>query len=206
MDTLQIIGYAASVIIAASMTLNSIVKFRWVNLAGAAVFTAYGILIKAYPVAFLNGFIVLTDLFYLFRIYNKKELFTTLEVRGSNKYLHEFLKFYDKDIQNFFPGFTFKADLNTVSFFILRNMNVAGIFLAHKIDSKTLKVGLDFVVPQYRDYKNAKFVYKRIRNRFIDDGIEQIMVFPQSVSHIKYLKKIGFESLEDGNYLKILKP
>ncbi len=206
MDTLQIIGYAASVIIAASMTLNSIVKFRWVNLAGAAVFTAYGILIKAYPVAFLNGFIVLTDLFYLFRIYNKKELFTTLEVRGSNKYLLSFLKFYDKDIQKFFPGFDYKADLNTVSFFILRNMNVAGIFLAHKIDSKTLKVGLDFVVPQYRDYKNAKFVYKRIRNRFINDGIEQIMVFPQSANHIKYLKKIGFENLEDGNYLKILKP
>ncbi len=204
MDTLQIIGYTASVIIAASMTLNSIVKFRWINLIGAFIFTTYGILIEAFPVAFLNGFIVLTDIFYLVRIYTKKELFTTLEVRGSNKYLHEFLKFYDKDIQKFFPGFTFKADLNTVSFFILRNMNVAGIFLAHKIDNKTLKVGLDFVVPQYRDYKNAKFVYKRIRSRFIEDGIEQIIVFPQSANHIKYLKKIGFERQEDGNYVKVL--
>ncbi len=204
MDILQIIGYTASVIIAASMTLNSIVKFRWTNLIGAVTFTIYGILIHAYPVAFLNGFIVLTDIFYLIRIYTKKELFTTLEVRGSNKYLLEFLKFYDKDIQKFFPGFTYKADLNTVSFFILRNMNVAGIFLAHKIDKRTLKVGLDFVVPQYRDYKNAKFVYKRIRNRFVENGIERIIVFPQSANHIKYLRKIGFERQEDGNYLKVL--
>ena len=204
MDTLQIIGYAASVIIAVSMTLNSIVKFRWVNLVGAATFMTYGILINAFPVALLNGFIVLTDIFYLVRIYTKKELFTTLEVRGSNKYLLSFLKFYDKDIQQFFPGFKYKADLNTVSFFILRNMNVAGIFLAHKIDNKTLKVGLDFVVPQYRDYKNAKFVYRRLRHRFIDDGIERVIVFPQSANHIKYLKKIGFEKQEDGNYMKIL--
>ncbi len=204
MDILQIIGYTASIIIAASMTLNSIVKFRWVNLVGAAIFTTYGILIHAYPVAFLNGFIVLTDIFYLMRIYTKKELFTTLEVRGSNKYLMNFLKFYDKEIQKFFPGFTYKADLNTVSFFVLRNMNVAGIFLAHKIDKKTLKVGLDFVIPQYRDYKNAKFVYKRIRNRFIEDGIEQIIVFPQSFNHVKYLKKIGFQKQEDGNYIKVL--
>ncbi len=204
MDTLQIIGYTASVIIAVSMTLNSIVKFRWVNLVGAATFTAYGILIKAYPVAFLNGFIVLTDLFYLFRIYSKKELFTTLEVRGSNKYLLSFLEFYDKDIQKFFPGFKYKADLNTISFFVLRNMNVAGIFLAHKINGNTLKVGLDFVVPQYRDYKNAKFIYKRLRNRFKEEGIERVIVFPQSANHIKYLKKIGFEKQEDGTYLKIL--
>lgn len=206
MDYLQIIGYIASVIIAASMTLNSIVKFRWVNLIGAATFSTYGILINAIPVALLNGFIVLTDLFYLYRIYNKKELFTTLEVRGSNKYLLSFLQFYDKDIQKFFPGFKYKADLNTVSFFVLRNMNVAGIFLAHKIDKTTLKVGLDFVIPQYRDYKNAKFLYKRLKHRFIDDGTDKIVVFPQSANHIKYLKRIGFERKEDGNFVKNLNP
>jgi len=206
MDYLQIIGYIASVIIAASMTLNSIVKFRWVNFIGAAIFSTYGILINAFPVALLNGFIVLTDLFYLYRIYNKKELFTTLEVRGSNKYLLSFLEFYDKDIQKFFPGFTYKADLNTVSFFVLRNMNVAGIFLAYKIDKTTLKVGLDFVIPQYRDYKNANFLYKKLRNRFIDDGTDKIIVFPQSANHIKYLKRIGFERKEDGNYVKNLNP
>lgn len=206
MDYLQIIGYIASVIIAASMTLNSIVKFRWVNLIGAATFSTYGILINAIPVALLNGFIVLTDLFYLYRIYNKKELFTTLEVRGSNKYLLSFLQFYDKDIQKFFPGFKYKADLNTVSFFVLRNMNVAGIFLAHKTDKTTLKVGLDFVIPQYRDYKNAKFLYKRLKHRFIDDGTDKIVVFPQSANHIKYLKRIGFERKEDGNFVKNLNP
>ena len=61
---LQWIGYAASIIIALSMTMNSIVKFRWINLCGAFTFSTYGFLIGAYPVGILNGFIVLVDIIF----------------------------------------------------------------------------------------------------------------------------------------------
>ncbi len=202
MDFIQIIGYTASVIIAVSMTMSSIVKFRWINLAGAFSFLTYGILFNAIPIVILNVFIISVDIFYLIRIYNKKELFTTLEIRGSNKYLINFLKFYDKEIQKFFPGFKYKPELNTVSFFILRNMAVAGIFLAHKEGSSELRVGLDFVIPQYRDYKNAKFVYHRLNKKFTDDGIKNIAVLPQTYDHIKYLKKVGFVKNDEGLFIK----
>jgi len=204
MDYIQIIGYVASAIIAVSMTMNSIVKFRWINLAGASTFLTYGILFNAIPIVVLNTFIISVDVFYLIRIYNKKELFTTIEVRSVNKYLINFLEFHKKEIEKFFPGFIYKPELNTISFFVLRNMAVAGIFLAHKIDKKTIKVGLDFVVPQYRDYKNAKFVYHRLRQQFIDEGIERIVVMPQTYEHIKYLKKINFHKNEEGFFEKIL--
>lgn len=201
MDYIQIIGYFASVIIAISMTMSSIVKFRWINLAGAITFLIYGILFNSIPIVILNVFIISVDIFYLFRIYTKKELFTTLEIRSGNKYLLNFLKFHDKGIQVFFPGFKYKPELNTVSFFVLRNMAVAGIFLAHKTDSKTLSVGLDYVVPQYRDYKNAKFIYHRLKQNFINDGIEKIIVVPQTFDHIKYLKKIGFVKDNEGLFV-----
>ncbi len=204
MDYIQIIGYVASAIIAVSMTMSSIVKFRWINLAGASSFLLYGILFNAIPIVILNAFIISVDIFYLIRIYTKKELFTTIEVRSINKYLLEFLKFNKKEIEKFFPGFTYKPELNTISFFVLRNMAVAGIFLAHKIDKRTLSVGLDFVIPQYRDYKNAKFVYHRLKKQFIDDGIERIVVVPQTYNHIKYLKKIGFKKNGEGLYEKFL--
>ncbi len=202
MDTFELVGYFASVMIAVSMTLNSIVNFRWVNFIGAVSFAIYGVLIDALPVLLLNGFIALTDIYYLVKIYSKKELFTTMKVQGANEFLQSFLKFHDAEIQKFFPGFSFKSDLNTLSFFVLRNMNVAGIFLAYKVDSKTLKVALDYVIPQYRDYKNARFVYERLNVRFINEGIEKIIVYPQSYKHVKYLNKIGFEKQEDGNYFK----
>lgn len=202
MDYIQLIGYIASVIIAVSMSMSSIVKFRWINLAGAVTFFTYGLFINAVPIVLLNTFIISVDIYYLIRIYTKKELFTTLEIRGSNKYLINFLKFYDKEIQKFFPGFQYKPELNTVSFFILRNMAVAGIFLAHKEGSSELKVGLDFVIPQYRDYKNAKFVYHRLNKEFTDDGIKSIIVIPQTYDHIKYLKRVGFVKNEEGFFVK----
>ncbi|OFX85385.1 MAG: hypothetical protein A2W99_08050 [Bacteroidetes bacterium GWF2_33_16] len=199
---LQWIGYIASIIIALSMTMNSIVKFRWINLAGAITFSTYGFLIGAMPVGFLNGFIVCVDIYYLVIIYTKKEIFEILEVKPDNRYLLRFLKFHDKDIQKFFPGFEYKPEINTISFFIHRNMAVAGLFLAHKSEDGILKVGLDYVIPEYRDFKNAKFVYHRLSNRFIEAGFKQVITKGKSKHHIKYLKKLGFFEDKDGCFVK----
>jgi hypothetical protein len=204
-DFLTLFGYFASGIIALSMTMNSIVKFRWINLAGALSFSTYGYLIDAIPVMALNGFIASVDIFYLYRIYSKKELFSTLEVRGDNKYLLKFLDFHNKEIQKFFPGFSYNPEKNTVSFFVLRNMNVAGIFLAHREDGHTLKVGLDYVVPQYRDYKNGHFIYHRLRDRFLKDGFEKVVVRSNIRRHSKYLKKLGFSETGGDLFVKKLK-
>jgi len=204
MDIIQIIGYAASVIIAVSMTMSSIVKFRLINLAGAFTFFSYGLFIESYPIVLLNAFIISVDIYYLFRIYTKKELFSIIEVRGGNNYLINFLKFHDKEIQKFFPGFQYKPELNTVSFFILRNMAVAGVFFAHKEGNSSLKVGLDYVIPEYRDYKNAKFVYHRLKGKFIEMGIKRIIVLPQTFDHVKYLRKVGFVKDEQGMFVKLI--
>ena len=121
---LQWIGYFASATIAISMMMSSILKFRWINLAGALTFSTYGFLIGALPVGFLNAFIALVDIYYLYTIYSKKEVFEILEVRADNRYLLRFLQFHEKDIQHFFPGFAYQSELNTVSFFVQRNMAI----------------------------------------------------------------------------------
>ena len=205
MDILQITGYVASVIIAFSMTLNSIVKFRWVNLSGALTFSVYGFLIGAIPVGILNGFIVSVDIYYLWRIYTKKELFDTLEVREDNRYLLKFLDFHAQEINKFFPGFKYKPEMNTLSFFILRNMAVAGVFLAHKEGDDCLKVGLDFVIPEYRDFKNGKFIYHRLRQFFKESGIKRVIAEARHKAQRKYLKKLGFKEQKSGLYEMILK-
>jgi len=205
MEYLTWFGYTASAIIALSMTMSSIVKFRWINLVGALSFSTYGFFIDAIPVMALNGFIATVDIFYLYRIYSKKELFSTLEVRGDNKYLLKFLDFHNNEIQKFFPGFSYNPEKNTISFFVLRNMNVAGIFLAHREDGHTLKVGLDYVVPQYRDYKNGHFIYHRLRDRFLKDGFEKVVVRSNSRRHSKYLKKLGFSETGGDLFVKKLK-
>jgi hypothetical protein len=194
---LQWIGYIASITIAVSMAMSSIVKFRWINLAGALTFSTYGFLIGALPVGILNAFIVSLDIYYLIIIYSKKEIFEILEIRPDNKYLIRFLEYHKDEIASFFPEFTYKPDMNTVSFFILRNMSVAGLFLAHREDGNILKVGLDYVIPEYRDFKNGKYVYLRLKDRFIDAGFTKVMAEGKSTEYAKYLKKLGFSN--EGN-------
>ena len=192
------IGYAASGIIALSMTMNSIVKFRWINLVGASTFATYGFLIDAFPVMVLNGFIVFVDIYYLSRIYTKSHLFDTLEVRGDNKYLLKFLDFHKKDISKFFPDFIYKPEMNTISFIVLRNMAVAGVLLGHQKDDKVIKIGLDYTVAEYRDYKNGKFVLERLKDTFKDKGFEKVIAECATKHHEKYLRKLGFEMGSDG--------
>ena len=203
-DFLSLFGYFASLIIAVSMTMSSIVKFRWINLAGAVAFATYGLLIHALPVTVLNGFIALVDIYYLIRIYRKKEVFDVLEVRGDNKYLLEFLKFHDKDIHKFFPDFTYKPEMNTISFFVLRNLSVAGVFLAHREKDDILYVGLDYVTAEYRDLKNGKFIYTHLRPHFIKQGFKKVVAPASSKKYEKYLKKLGFKKDREGQFAKEL--
>lgn len=202
LSVLQIIGYIASIIIAVSMTMNSIVKFRWINLVGATTFSTYGFIIGAYPVGLLNAFIISVDIYYLIKIYSKKESFEILEVRPENRYLIRFLEFHNTDIQKHFPGFSYQPELNTVSFFIMRDMLVAGVFLAHKEDDDTLRVGLDYVIPKYRDFKNGKYIYFRLKNRFTQSGIKRIVADGNSKTYSLYLRKQGFKETRDGFFEK----
>ena len=191
MNILNIIGYTASIIIATSMMMNSILKLRWINLLGASMFATYGFIIGALPVGILNSFIVTVDIFYLYKIYNKKEYFTTLDIRNDNKYLLAFLNYHKKEIEKFFPGFKYRPELNTISFFILRNMAVAGIVLGRVIDKKTLYISLDFVIPEYRDLKLGNYIYSE-ENYFTKLGYEKICIDPKSKKFNSYLEKMGF--------------
>jgi hypothetical protein len=95
MAWVDIIGYAGSVLIAVSITMNNIWKLRWINLFGAGTFAVYGLIVKAYPVFVLNSFITVVDIFYLVQMSRRKDFFTLAEVpKGSYMFLNKFLEFY----------------------------------------------------------------------------------------------------------------
>ena len=203
-DILPWIGYAASIIIAISMTMSSIVRFRWINIIGAITFSVYGFLLGAIPVGILNGLIVLVDIYYLQKIYSKKEIFDTLEINSENDYLVKFLKYHNERIQKICPGFAYDPDMNTVSFFILRNASVAGLFLAHRDAENDLIVGLDYVLPEYKDFKNGKYVYFNLKESFKKMGYTRVKAKANDLPYVKYLKKLGFNEEADGFYSKEL--
>ncbi len=71
-DTTDLIGYIASVLIVASFLVpNNMRLTRLINMGGAILFVIYGYLINSYPVIIPNVFIILVQLYYLF-FYKKK--------------------------------------------------------------------------------------------------------------------------------------
>ena len=201
---LEWVGYVASVIIVVSMMMNSIVKFRWINLCGATLFSTYGFLIGAIPVGILNSVIVLVDIYYLVLMYSKKETFEILEINASSKYLPRFIEFHRNRIEKYCPEFSFQPNADMVSFFILRDMSIAGLFIAHRENGNVLNVELDYVLPEYKDFKNGKYVYYSLRTKFIEAGFTSAKAEGNNQNYFKYLKKLGFNETERGVFTKAL--
>ena len=196
----EIIGYIASVLIAISLMMRSILRLRTINLIGAVFFTVYGLLIRAYPVAIVNFFIILIDLYYLYQMLSTREFFRLLEVRPDSEYLHTFLNFYEKDIQQFQPGQSLDLSGNQLVFFVLRNMVPAGLLLGEVRDGSDLHVKLDYAIPGYRDLKIGRFIYQEHSQDFRERGIQRIFTEPGAPEHARYLERMGFRPEGKGQY------
>lgn len=187
----ELIGYIASVLVAVSLMMSAIVKLRIVNMIGAFVFMVYGILINSVPVAAMNGFIVLINIYYLIKIAIDKEYFHLLEANHRDSYLTAFMNYYRESIQNFQPGFSFDKNYN-FALFILSEMVPAGLLLGELNEDKTLVVHLDFVIPDYRDFKIGKYLFNQNREYFKRKGIQKIVSAAGNPDHNHYLEKVGF--------------
>ena len=204
LDIFEWIGYAASIVVAVSLVMSSILKFRWFNLIGSLLFALYGFLIHAWPVCFFNSIIVFINIYYLFKIYSKKESFEILEVKSDDAFLFKFFNFHSIDIKKFNPSIDFEKSGIDFSFFVLRNMSVAGLFLARKIDDKTLFIELDYVIAEYRDFKNGVFVYENLQKKFKNLGFTKIIGDGKIEQNARYFKKMGFLESENSEYFKDL--
>ncbi|QOY35366.1 YgjV family protein [Anaerobacillus isosaccharinicus] len=197
---LEWLGYLASLIVLISLLMSSIIKLRWINLLGSSLFSLYGFLIGALPVGLMNLGIAIINIYYLVKIYSasaKNEYFKLLSIERDSEYFHHFLNFYKEGLKKYTDPSKLKANTYEVSFYILRNMVPAGVFLGSKYDDNTLKVELDFVIPEYRDFKTGHFIYEESKDYFLDKGFDRLISYSSNDGHIDYLRKMGFEEKEE---------
>lgn len=196
----ELIGYAGSLLILTSMTRTSILQLRIIGLLGSMAFFIYGILIAAYPIAIVNVAIVGVHVFFLRQLLSKKiEFFTSLELNKDSRYLDHFLTFYADDIAAHQPGFRYVARDDQVRAFVLRDTVPAGVFIGRTCDDDSIEIELDYVVPQYRDFKVAEFLYSDRSHLFAHRGHRRIWARPGNEVHVKYFERLGFhEAMVDG--------
>lgn len=204
---LEWIGYLSSVIVAISLTMRSIVRLRWYNLVGSAIFSFYGFMIGSLPVGILNLFIVLVNLYYLRSIYSREEAFRAMKTDVDDSYLKYYFDFYKKDILKFFPNAErvmeeVGASSESWVLLLLRDAQLAGI-LVGKRNGSTLHVYIDYVTAPYRDLKTGEFVYKH-SDLFKKEGIKLLVQQSDKEVQQRFLSKMGFVESRAGHYELLL--
>ncbi|MCG8481308.1 MAG: hypothetical protein MI724_19595 [Spirochaetales bacterium] len=104
----ELAGYIASILVALSLLMSSILALRVLNLIGAVAFVIYGVMVESIPVMITNGFITLIDIYYLVRMV-KPDLngvrYISIGVEKKS-YLDDFIVHHFEDIRRFFPDFS----------------------------------------------------------------------------------------------------
>lgn len=186
-------GYLATVLLAIGLLVNSDIKFRWLNTAGNIAFIIYGIILQAIPVILTNSILLSINIYFLVRIYNRKEHFELLEFQTGGILIDSFLSFYKTDIASYFPAFTKEQLAGNINFVVLRNLVIANIFSVRPNYDGTAEVLLNYTVPKYRDYKIGPFIFEKEKEFLLAKGIKSIVYTAvANPKHEKFLKVTGF--------------
>jgi hypothetical protein len=186
-------GYLASLMLILALLAKNDIKFRWFNTAGNICFIIYGLLLVAVPVLITNTILLIINLYYLVRIYNRRENFDLIEFKGEEKLVEKFLLYHQKDIAAYFPDFKKEELNNNLSFVVLRDLVIANMFCAKLNAQGDAEVLINYTLPKYRDYKVGRFIFEREKQFLISRGIKKIIYNKvANPEHLAFLRVMGF--------------
>ncbi len=197
---LELFGYLGSILVLVSMLMTSVVRLRVINLIGSAVFTVYAILIRSYPTAFLNGCLVIVNIWQLLKLQKKTDGSYELQRIGTGEGFSKWmLKRYADDIQRYFPALSEEDMPAFEGFAVFYEDQAAGLMLGKK-EGAVFHILLDYTTPAYRDCSVGAYLYAELPKY----GVKELVCGAVSPEHVRYLEKMGFVMQEDGEYLKEL--
>lgn len=168
-------GYLASLLLALGLLVSNDIKFRWLNSGGCVAFIIYGVLLNAIPIILTNGILLAINLVWLYKIYNRQELFELLEFDTGGIMVDRFLAFYQNDTEKFFPDFRREQLEGNLNFVVLRDLVIANIFSASVKENGDAEVILNYTVPKYRDFKVGRFIFDKEKKYLLSKGVKRIV-------------------------------
>jgi len=189
----ELIGYAGSALVVASLLMGSVLRLRLIGLAGAGVFAAYALLIGSVPVLVTNLTIIAVHGFHLRRLLHDRARTAYFEVvpwRMTGAYVPRFLSFWAEDIARFQPAFEGLRDDHS-AFVVLRDAVPVGLVLFRHLDGRA-RIDLDYVTPPHRDFRAAAYVFAS-DGPFPARGVERVETTAETDAHRRYLERVGFE-------------
>ena len=194
---IECIGYLGSFLVVVSMLMTSVKKLRIVNTIGSVIFTAYALIIKSYPTAFMNICLVAINVYNIIKLKQQEQDYRVIECLKSESIIRDYLTTYEKDINVFFPDFSNNGD-NKPAFLVCSDSRPVGIMIGERFDEHTFSIELDYTIPQYRDCSVGVFLYDYLENA---QQIDKFILSVNAENHENYLQKMGFIKA-DGKYTR----
>ncbi|MFW7414889.1 hypothetical protein [Demequina sp. SO4-18] len=197
---LEVIGWTGSLLIVWSLMQARVLKFRWMNLAGAFIATVYNAVIGIWPFAFMNLAITVIDIYWLRRLYRESHdeaIYQVLAVDADNAFLHRVLEEHAQDVQEHAPNFAIDGDTGTDAggtrhtFLVVRGDEAVGVVVVRDLGDGVGLVELDWVKERFRDFTPGEFVYRKSQV-LSDAGFQHLEVVPHDATDLDYLRRVGF--------------
>ena len=196
----EIIGYVGSALVVISMLMTSVVQLRIINLIGSVIFTCYALLIKSYPTAAMNLFLVCINIYHLVRLLKVQKSYDLIAVDKDSGFVAYLLEKYGEDIRSFFPSFSFNRDEVDTAYLVCCDSSPAGLLLG-KCCNGTIDVQLDYAMPVYRDTSVGRFLHSRLAK----EGFHSLVFRETAPRHVAYMEKVGYKKNEKNEYVLTLK-
>lgn len=206
MEYIDLIGYVSGIIIIVSFMSTSLVQKHVLGFIGFSILLTYAVFIESWPFIAIGLFVSIWYLYRGFGLLFRSDDFRLLKISDEGEYMSSFFEYYEHDIKRFFPDFVFQVDYQRHVWLVLRNMVVAGVVVGCEHEN-SFEVEMDYVIPQYRDSKIGKFLFRKNSVFFArEHQYTRFVARTSNVKHRKYLLKMGFHQVENGSELVYVKP
>ncbi len=207
MSALDIFGWVSSGLIIFSLMQARVLRFRVLNLAGAALATVVNALLGVWPFAAMNFVITVIDIYWIWRLGRERHneaIYDVVEVGVDDAYLRHTLRVHSEDVSATYPRFPLAeiagtadsppaaagTDTERSAFLVLRGDETVGMVVVRDAGAGVGEVELDYVTERFRDFTPGEFVYRR-SGVFADRGFSRLVV-DASPSSSDYFERVGF--------------
>lgn len=200
----QIFGYIASVVVVVSLTRTNVRQLWTINAVGCIMTIVYSIPFyqNTIPVILMNLGALVIDIIQLIRLRRIPVAFNLVTATKGSGYYTWYSEKHAKDIKEFDPEEKFREA--QVTYFYVRNDEVAGLLAYNMLEEGKAEIVLDYVTPKFRDVRIGSYFFGSENPQFEKLGVNQLVTHTANVAHENYLRAIGFTHRESGEWVKAI--
>ena len=194
-------GWIGSILVVWSLMVSRVLRFRWMNFAGALIATIYNGAIHLWPFFAMNFAITIIDAYWIWKLTHERHdqaVYKVIPVGANDAFLQHVLATHRADIASNRPDFaavTPAGETRSVFLVVRGDENVGVVALRNQGEGVGV-VELDWVKPSFRDFTPGEFVYRE-SHALADAGFSRLEVPASESVDAAYLSRMGFTAKDD---------